>query len=139
MKKTLWIRLPSLSSLRDQFFAQPVSVRIGCIEKRDPEIERLVHQRNRFALGELPPPGRGNRPQPKADFAHRQLAGIGLDAQAVKETSTAFKRSFGPLSYLVSAGQIASRPPTAPSHRLGKCQQARRLLRPHRQWASLWE
>src|SRR5213083_1021697 len=40
-----------------------------------------------------------------------QLAGIGLDAQAVKETSLAFKRSFGPLSYLISAAQIASRPP----------------------------
>ncbi len=40
-----------------------------------------------------------------------QLAGIGLDAQAVKETSAALKRSFGPLSYLVSAAQIASRPP----------------------------
>src|SRR6266550_4083601 len=40
-----------------------------------------------------------------------QLGGIGLDAQAVKETSLAFKRSFGPLSYLISAAQIASRPP----------------------------
>ena len=40
-----------------------------------------------------------------------QLAGVGLDAQAVKETSRAFKRSFGPLSYMISAAQIASRPP----------------------------
>ena len=40
-----------------------------------------------------------------------QLAGVGLDAQAVKETSRAFKRNFGPLSYLISAAQIASRPP----------------------------
>ncbi|HEX8281703.1 MAG TPA: diacylglycerol kinase family protein, partial [Chthoniobacterales bacterium] len=40
-----------------------------------------------------------------------QLAGVGLDAQCVKETSRAFKRSFGPLSYIVSAAQIASRPP----------------------------
>jgi diacylglycerol kinase (ATP) len=40
-----------------------------------------------------------------------QVAGIGLDAQAVKETSAALKRSFGPLSYLISAAQIASRPP----------------------------
>src|SRR5438552_3361559 len=49
---------------------------------------------------------------PNANGKHFvQLAGIGLDSQAVKETSLAFKRSFGPLSYLVSAAQIASRPP----------------------------
>jgi YegS/Rv2252/BmrU family lipid kinase len=42
-----------------------------------------------------------------------QLGGVGLDAQAVKETSVAFKRSLGPLSYLISAAQIAARqPPT---------------------------
>ena len=40
-----------------------------------------------------------------------QLAGVGLDAQVVKETSLAFKRSFGPLSYLISATQIAAREP----------------------------
>src|SRR5438094_3332613 len=40
-----------------------------------------------------------------------QLAGVGLDAQAVKETSLAFRRNFGPLSYIISAAQIASRPP----------------------------
>jgi diacylglycerol kinase (ATP) len=40
-----------------------------------------------------------------------QLAGVGLDAQAVKETSLALKRSFGPLSYLISAAQIAARKP----------------------------
>ena len=40
-----------------------------------------------------------------------QLAGVGLDAQAVKETSLALKRSFGPLSYLISAAQIAARTP----------------------------
>ena len=40
-----------------------------------------------------------------------QLAGVGLDAQAVKETSLAFRRSFGPLSYIISAAHIASRPP----------------------------
>ena len=33
------------------------------------------------------------------------------DAQVVKETSLAFKRSFGPLSYLISAAQIAARQP----------------------------
>jgi diacylglycerol kinase (ATP) len=40
-----------------------------------------------------------------------QLGGVGLDAQVVKETSIAFKRSFGPLSYLISAAQIAARTP----------------------------
>lgn len=40
-----------------------------------------------------------------------QLGGVGLDAQAVKETTLAFKRSLGPLSYLISAAQIAARQP----------------------------
>jgi diacylglycerol kinase (ATP) len=49
---------------------------------------------------------------PRANRQHFvQLAGVGLDAQAVKETSRAFKRNFGPLSYLISAVQIASRTP----------------------------
>jgi len=49
---------------------------------------------------------------PRANDTHFvQLAGIGLDAQAVKETSVAFKRSFGPLSYILSAAQIAARRP----------------------------
>jgi YegS/Rv2252/BmrU family lipid kinase len=49
---------------------------------------------------------------PSANQKHFvQLAGIGLDAQAVKETSRAFKRSLGPISYLISAAQIAARQP----------------------------
>lgn len=49
---------------------------------------------------------------PSANDKHFvQLAGVGFDAQAIKETSRALKRSFGPLSYLVSAAQIAARPP----------------------------
>ena len=49
---------------------------------------------------------------PSANGKHFvQLAGVGLDAQVVKETSLAFKRSFGPLSYLISAAQIAARKP----------------------------
>jgi diacylglycerol kinase (ATP) len=40
-----------------------------------------------------------------------QLAGVGLDAQVVKETSARLKRNFGPLSYLISAAQVASRRP----------------------------
>ncbi len=49
---------------------------------------------------------------PSANGQHFvQLAGVGLDAQAVRETSRAFKRNFGPLSYLISAAQIAARVP----------------------------
>ena len=48
--------------LRDQFFAQSVSVRVSCIEQCDAEIERLVHERDRFALGKISPPSGGNRP-----------------------------------------------------------------------------
>lgn len=40
-----------------------------------------------------------------------QLAGVGLDAQVVQETSLQLKRNFGPLSYLISAAQIAARRP----------------------------
>jgi YegS/Rv2252/BmrU family lipid kinase len=40
-----------------------------------------------------------------------QLAGVGLDAQVVKETSATLKRNFGPLSYLISAAQVAARQP----------------------------
>src|SRR5436305_8396108 len=40
-----------------------------------------------------------------------QLGGVGLDAQVVKETSLTLKRSFGPLSYLISATHIAARQP----------------------------
>jgi YegS/Rv2252/BmrU family lipid kinase len=40
-----------------------------------------------------------------------QLAGVGLDAQVVQATSWNFKKSFGPLSYLISAAQIAARKP----------------------------
>lgn len=40
-----------------------------------------------------------------------QLAGVGLDAQVVKETPVEFKKELGPLSYLISAAQIAARTP----------------------------
>ena len=40
-----------------------------------------------------------------------QLAGVGLDAQVVQATSWQFKKNFGPLSYMISAAQIASRKP----------------------------
>lgn len=49
---------------------------------------------------------------PSANGKHFvQLAGIGLDAQAVQETSRASKRRVGPLSYIFAAAQIAARPP----------------------------
>ena len=40
-----------------------------------------------------------------------QLAGIGFDAQIVTATSFDFKKMFGPLSYIISATQIASNKP----------------------------
>ncbi|HEX8371830.1 MAG TPA: diacylglycerol kinase family protein [Chthoniobacterales bacterium] len=40
-----------------------------------------------------------------------QLAGVGLDAQVVRETDRGFRKNFGPLSYVVSLAQIASRKP----------------------------
>ena len=40
-----------------------------------------------------------------------QLAGIGLDAQTVKETPWESKKSLGPVSYLLSAAMIAARTP----------------------------
>jgi diacylglycerol kinase (ATP) len=49
---------------------------------------------------------------PTANGAHFiQLAGVGLDAQVVKETTWESKRRLGPLSYIISAAQIASRVP----------------------------
>ncbi len=40
-----------------------------------------------------------------------QLAGVGLDAQIVQATSWESKKSFGPLSYVISGAQIAARKP----------------------------
>lgn len=40
-----------------------------------------------------------------------QLAGVGLDAQVVKETSWDMKRNLGPLAYLLSTAQVAARKP----------------------------
>ncbi len=40
-----------------------------------------------------------------------QLAGVGFDAQVVKETTWQSKKNLGPLSYLISAAQIAARKP----------------------------
>src|SRR5437660_5736147 len=59
--------------LGNQFFAQPVSISVGRVEERNSEIERLVHQCDRFALGKISPPAGGNRPQTKADLADGQV------------------------------------------------------------------
>ena len=40
-----------------------------------------------------------------------QLAGVGLDAQVVKQTNWESKKRFGALSYLISAAQVVSRIP----------------------------
>jgi len=49
---------------------------------------------------------------PRANDRHFvQLAGIGFDAQIVAATSFDFKKTLGPLSYIISATQIASNKP----------------------------
>ncbi|HEY0790189.1 MAG TPA: diacylglycerol kinase family protein [Chthoniobacterales bacterium] len=40
-----------------------------------------------------------------------QLAGVGLDAQAVEATDGTLRRSIGPFSYLLSAAQVLGQPP----------------------------
>lgn len=49
---------------------------------------------------------------PKAnDNYFVQLAGVGLDAEVVRQTSSDFKKILGPISYLVSLAQIVARTP----------------------------
>ncbi len=49
---------------------------------------------------------------PDANGAHFiQLAGVGLDAQVVKETTWESKKRLGPLSYIISAAHVAARIP----------------------------
>ena len=74
--------------LRDQFFAQAVAVGIGGIEKSHAEIERLVHERDRLALGEISPPAGGDRPKTEADFADLQV-GVLVGAKAHGKVSLA--------------------------------------------------
>src|SRR5439155_23005452 len=64
----------------DQLFAQSISVGIGRIKQRYAEIKGLMHEGNRFALGEIPPPTGGNRPQTEADLANRQI-GVPVSAK----------------------------------------------------------
>jgi sirohydrochlorin cobaltochelatase len=60
-------------SFRDVFLAQAVAVSIGGIEKRHSKIESFVHECDRFAFAEIPPPTRGDRPQTKTDLADCQI------------------------------------------------------------------
>ena len=48
-----------------------------------------------------------------------QLAGIGFDAQVVAATSFDFKKTLGPLSYIISATHIASKNPPSLNVRVG--------------------
>src|SRR5206468_12156368 len=72
---------PRRERFGDQFFTQAISVSISRIEQRDAEIECLMHEGNRFALSEIPPPTGRNRPQSEADFAHGKV-GIFVSAKA---------------------------------------------------------
>ena len=69
-------------------------------------------QTREIDLAEARPSIAGRRDAfPGRAHAFVQLAGVGLDAQVVQATSREFKRDFGPLSYLISAAQIAARKP----------------------------
>src|SRR6266478_10045800 len=67
--------------LGNQFFAQPVAIRVGRIEQGDTEIERLMHERDRFALGKISPPTSRDRPKTEADLAYRKV-GVFISAMA---------------------------------------------------------
>lgn len=55
------------------------------------------------------------------DMYFAQLAGVGLDAQIVQETSWEAKKKYGPLSYVMSAVNVLMRtPPTLSVHIEGK-------------------
>jgi YegS/Rv2252/BmrU family lipid kinase len=49
-----------------------------------------------------------------------QMAGVGFDAQALQATSWDAKRNLGPLSYLISAAQVAARKPPLLQVRVGE-------------------
>ena len=60
--------------LRDQLFAQAISIGIGGIEERNSEIERLVHESDRLALRKLAPPSGRDRPEAEPDLADAQFS-----------------------------------------------------------------
>ncbi len=61
-------------SLGNKLLAQPVAVSIGGIEKGHPQIERFVHEGDRFAFSEVSPPPGGYCPKPKPDFADPEIS-----------------------------------------------------------------
>src|SRR6266478_4105125 len=65
----------------NQLLAQSVAVSVGRVEERNSEIERLVHESDRFALGKISPPTGGNRPKAEADLAYRKV-GVFISAMA---------------------------------------------------------
>src|SRR5438270_8660653 len=81
-----------LKCLGDQLLAQSVSISISRVEQRDAEIECLMHQRNRFAFGEISPPTRGNCPEPKPDLANRQV-GVLVSAESHMGNNIKFRRT----------------------------------------------
>src|SRR5205085_7527839 len=66
---------------RDQLFTEPIAIGIGGIAKRDAQIERLVHERDRFALRKLSPPTGRDCPEPKSDFADTEV-GVFVSTEA---------------------------------------------------------
>jgi len=49
---------------------------------------------------------------PKANGSYFvQLAGVGLDAEVVRQTTPDFKKALGPISYVLSLAQVAARKP----------------------------
>jgi hypothetical protein len=48
-----------------------------------------VHERDRFALGEIPPPAGRNRPETKANFTHGQV-GVSIRAELHYSNVNAF-------------------------------------------------
>jgi YegS/Rv2252/BmrU family lipid kinase len=49
---------------------------------------------------------------PKANGSYFvQLAGVGLDAEVVRQTTPDFKKALGPISYVISLAQVAARKP----------------------------
>lgn len=69
---------------------------------RNPKEAWAVIQAGRTRLVDLPR---------ASGHAFVQMAGVGFDAQALQATSWDAKRNLGPLSYVISAAQVAARKP----------------------------
>ena len=74
----------------DELLAVAVAVGISGIEKRDAEIERLVHERDRLAFREVAPPAGRDGPKSKTDFRD---AKVGLRQCAKFHAPTLGQRS----------------------------------------------